>query len=254
MKRNGSTWTLIVLALLATVALIAGCSSSKSSDTTPAGSEVANQTFTGGMGGASADGSDSGILSLSFGAAPATAPGASALPMAPAATITISGTIKIIATGEIINVTGTYDTATKSFTVSGGGYTITGTVNNGVISGSYTGPGGSGTFSLILGTRAQMTFYCGSYSVSGSDTPRGKWFFGMRQDRLAGAFSGNNVQAVGGGRLSGSVSGTSVDLSLIRGGLTIGSATGSLSGTDATGTWTVGNETGTWQGSTGACP
>ncbi len=252
MNRKRLTWAAI---LLAAVALVAGCSS-KSSDngsTTP-GSEVANQTFTGGMGGAASDGSDSGILSLSFGSAPATAPTDGALPMAPAATITISGTIKIIATGAVINVTGTYDTATKSFTVSGGGYTITGTINNGVISGTYTGPGGNGSFSLILGTRAQMTFYCGTYTVSGSDTPRGKWFFGLRQDRLNGAFSGNNVQAVGGGRLYGSISGTSVDLSLIRAGVTVGSATGTLSGNDATGSWTVGTETGTWQGSTGACP
>jgi hypothetical protein len=66
--------------------------------------------------------------------------------------------------GGTINLTGTLDVDALSMT--GGGYTLTGTLKNGSFTGTFTGPAGaSGTFAALSSTAVTPAYaYCGSYS------------------------------------------------------------------------------------------
>lgn len=66
--------------------------------------------------------------------------------------------------GGTINLTGTLDGDALSMT--GGGYTLTGTLKNGSFTGTFTGPGGAtGTFAALSSTDVTPAYaYCGSYA------------------------------------------------------------------------------------------
>ena len=68
--------------------------------------------------------------------------------------------------GPTIPVAGTADSAASSMTVSGSGYTLTGTTHSGTVDGTYTGPSGRGFFAAAADTLTHMTHttYCGTYT------------------------------------------------------------------------------------------
>jgi hypothetical protein len=78
-----------------------------------------------------------------------------------AQTVTATGTVHV-AGGSTTNLTGTYAVATRSFNLSGGGFTFAGTIESGMMSGTWNGPGSaSGGFSGVNATGQTVTPYCG---------------------------------------------------------------------------------------------
>jgi hypothetical protein len=158
------------------------------------------------------------------------------------ATITLGG-------GKTFSLTGTYDAATKTLTISGGGYSLTGTLTGSTLSGTYTGPNGAGSFALQAATTGAVNVYCGTYvgtKVSGG----GSWNLVQGADnKLSGSYT---ETAGGSGLLSGTLAGTAITLSTTSGAV----AVGTISGDTINGTYGVSATdltAGTWTGSTGAC-
>ena len=89
---------------------------------------------------------------------------------------TVSGLVTFVG-GPTVPVSGSADSATASITVTGSGYTLTGTTHSGTVQGTYTAPGGGiGYFAAASDTLTQMTHttYCGTYA-STNGTGNG-WF------------------------------------------------------------------------------
>ncbi len=225
--------SLLVVAILAAIPY-AGCSGGSHHSS----SSVSNRTPETFQGTLTADGVESGVISvvINFG------PGSSVVL---AATVGATGSIALKG-GGTVNLTGSFDTASQGLTLSGGGYSFVGVLSATAISGSYTGPQGAGSFSALQSTGSgSVLVYCGTYAQNNS-TNTGVWNMVQSGGSLVGSFSGSDGAT---GDLSGTISGDSVSVSF-KGG----SATGTLSGTTMSGTWhdNKGNS-GPWQGSTGSC-
>ena len=209
-----------------------GCDGSGYSGGTSAHPTTYDGTFTGSSG-------TSGTLSLTI-----TPPGAttqSALMPLVVTTDSVIGGIHITGGGDTI-VNGTFTTPSGPLSVSGGGYTFTGTRSNGVLSGTFAGPGvTSGAFTALVSTGSQpVSIFCGTFS--GSDS--GSWNLAMSGSNLSGSFTGG----AGSSFLTGTRSGDHVSLTFVN-----GSATGTLEDywSTVSGTWMTngGSQSGTWTGS-----
>lgn len=223
------TSKLRLLAILATVVGI-GCTSNGTTGVTALAT-----SYVGVMTGAT----ETGVVAISIAAAGSSesfGPSAATTANATASQV-VTGTIKFGSATAII-VTGTYNSGTGVFTITGGGYTLTGTLASGVISGSYTGASTSGGFTLQQGSASAVTVYCGTYAGSSS----GKWNL---VEGSGGKLTGN---AGPGAPLVGTRTGNSITLTY-----TGGTATGTVSGTTVTGTWAASPQSGTWTGSTAGC-
>lgn len=122
----------------------------------------------------------------------------------------VSGSLALVGGGgrsESIPLTGSFDPASGEIHLQGGGYHFIGTIANGLLSGTWTGPNGtSGTFTAYLeddGTLVDV--YCGHYDTQNDygtfnlvrnnanlrgfavSTPNGNTI------DLSGSVSGNNV-------------------------------------------------------------
>jgi hypothetical protein len=222
------TKMLFVVAAMLMTGLSLGCGS-EDEDTQPASSQSPGAgSYRGLLSGAS----ETAVLAIEI----QTAPAARALtpsadpqgPMAVTGTLTPTG-------GQPIPLTGTYDSTTKEFSVAGGGYSFSGSAESGAISGSYSGPNGSGSFTLLPSSSADVALFCGTYSGDASGT----WNLAAVQAGAAsGAFASSGGQH---GTFAGSWSGENVTLS----GSGV-SANGSLTSTAGSGTWTAGSESGSW--------
>jgi len=151
-----------------------------------------------------------------------------------------TGTIKPVGAAPI-SVTGTYDASTKAVAVSGGGYTIAGTIDDsGKLLGTYTHSSAEGRAVAFQHTTASpVTVFCGTYSGDAD----GIWNLVRRGTSLSGAY--NNVDGSD-GYLTGTVTGSSVNLTIEYGG----TATGTLSGTTASGSWSDVGVAGSWTSDT----
>src|SRR5437660_2735117 len=151
-----------------------------------------------------------------------------------------TGTITPVGAAPI-TVTGTYVASTKAVAVSGGGFTIAGTIDNtGKLLGTYTHSSAEGRAVAFQHTTASpVTVFCGTYSGDAD----GIWNLVRRGTSLSGAY--NNVDGSD-GYLTGTVTGSSVNLTIEYGG----TATGTLSGTTASCTWSGGTYVGTWTSDT----
>jgi len=113
--------------------------------------------------------------------------------------------------GAAIVLAGTYDTSTKALSVTGGGYTFTGTYVSGVLRGSWTRTpaAAAGTFVVVLANSAtSVHVYCGTFT-STSGGASGIFNFavqGSTIDGLAYTSSGTEI------RLQGTLAGSSVTL------------------------------------------
>jgi len=151
-----------------------------------------------------------------------------------------TGTIKPVGAAPI-SVTGTYDASTKAVAVSGGGYTIAGTIDDsGKLLGTYTHSSAEGRAVAFQHTTASpVTVFCGTYTGDAD----GIWNLVRRGTSLSGAY--NNVDGSD-GYLTGTVTGSSVNLTIEYGG----TATGTLSGTTASGSWSDLGVAGSWTSDT----
>jgi fibronectin-binding autotransporter adhesin len=155
--------------------------------------------------------------------------------------IPITGTLTKTGT-TTINLTGTYTVSSAAIAATGTGYTLTGTQSGGVATGTYTGGGGSGSFAAFQGDATTVTVFCGTYAGGAS----GSWNLVKSGNSVAGAYSTGKLT-------NGTVSGASVNFSIVDSGGGTGTGAGTISGTAVSGTWTVGTATGTWTGNTTSC-
>jgi len=150
-----------------------------------------------------------------------------------------TGTITPVGAAPI-TVTGTYVASTKSVTLSGGGYTIAGTIDDtGKLLGTYTHSGTEGSVVAYQHTSANpVTVYCGTYTGDAD----GIWNTVLRGTSLSGVY--DNVDGSDGYFL-GTVNGSSVSITEISAspGET---ASGAISGTTLSGTWSGPGFAGTW--------
>jgi len=148
-----------------------------------------------------------------------------AVTVAPSAT----GTITPVGAAAI-TMTGTYVASTKAVTLSGGGYTIAGTIDDtGKLLGTYTHSSTEGSVVAYQHTTTSpVTVYCGTYT-GGAD---GVWNTLIRGSSLSGVY--DNVDGSD-GYFSGTVNGNSVSITEISAspGAT---ASGTISGTAMSGT------------------
>src|SRR6266550_538568 len=158
-----------------------------------------------------------------------------AVTVAPSAT----GTITPVGAAAI-TMTGTYVASTKAVTLSGGGYTIAGTIDDtGKLLGTYTHSTTEGSVVAYQhATTHPVTIYCGTYTGDAD----GIWNTLIRGSSLSGVY--DNVDGSDGYFL-GTVNGSSVSITEISAspGET---ASGAISGTTLSGTWSGPGFAGTW--------
>ena len=155
----------------------------------------------------------------------------------PSLSASLAVTVAASATGTItpvgaaaITMTGTYHASTKAVTLSGGGYTIAGTIDDtGKLLGTYTHSSTEGSVVAYQHTTTSpVTVYCGTYT-GGAD---GVWNTLIRGSSLSGVY--DNVDGSD-GYFTGTVNGNSVSITDISAspGAT---ASGTISGTTMSGT------------------
>jgi hypothetical protein len=216
-----------------TVLFAVGCGSSPSGPTptpTPTATPTPTTTFTGTIAGSSGQ---SGILVITI----ATTVTASAQGTAQAGA-TATATVTLIDGGGTFALSGTFDDATKRLALGGSGFSLTGAIAGGEVTGTYTGPGGSvGVFSNLNSTRETVQPYCGDYHRVRED---GVWNF---QIAAGGEISGGGVSRTGpqanGERffMTGRRTGNTVDLTVHTDHDGDTHATGTISGTTVGGTF-----------------
>jgi hypothetical protein len=229
------------LCIALTLAFCVACGGSK--DTTPAssGSEAVDQTFTGTL-------SDGSLVTLSFGTSGVSSGNRRALSAAPrsgeaAGAVTVTGSITR-PDGATVALTGTYDPATKSFSIQGGGYVFSGTYASGVIQADCTVDGTPVKLVAMMGAASAITRYCGEYATAANET--GYFNLVVSGSKAFGVHGGKDY---GGGSFSGTVSGAEIAMSDAEG--TVIKAT--ISGSGVTGTFTNSDGTGTFSGSVEIC-
>ncbi|MBI3189149.1 MAG: hypothetical protein HYZ33_00725 [Ignavibacteriales bacterium] len=157
------------------------------------------------------------------------------------ALLTVTGTIKL-SDGTSITLTGTFNTETDSIYVSGGGYSFAGKLSNGTISGVYTGPNGSGAFSVQAGTQGSVKVFCGTY-IENDNSQSGLLNIALKDTVLTGL----SISYSDGSKtfLIGTLSGSTITMYLTNQPAQV-IATGTLSGVTASGTYSSGDDQGTW--------
>jgi hypothetical protein len=241
------------LRLVALVGILAACSS----DEPGSGGNGSTTTLSGSL--AATDGR-TGALTLTGqvpSASLATAP--TAVSLSVRALITLTGTVSL-SDGTTATLTGTWDNVTGALSVTGGGFTFAGTLVNGVLNGSFTGPSITGVFSLRTATTdTDVAVYCGTYTGrtpedhpsggTGLGPDNGTWNLIVGPTTVDVIILGDDGSPLA---LGGSRAGNAVTITVPG-----GSASGTISGSSSEfvkGTYTVpGGTSGTFQGSKAAC-
>src|SRR5258708_5476340 len=219
--------TLPTLALAVLLAVLGGCGSSTTPTTGQVGGTVSYV-------GAFASPAESGTLMLT----------------SVAASTAVSGSL-VLLNGQTFAVNGTL-AASGAFSISGGGYSFTGTLANSVVTGTYSGPNGAGQFAAQapVASGSASSVYCGTFVAK----PDFGWFSAVVSS--TGVVAGFAVPAPGSSGVavtfSGTITGTT--LSAISSQNVSIQGTRSADGTSLSGTFVPnGGGTGTFSGSTGAC-
>lgn len=175
----------LAFASLATLSLLAACGDSGG----PSSSTPKAFAYAGTFGSAVNSGT------IIFSTAPVAIRAGSGNTASLSASIDLIGTLTF-SSGGTLDLTGTLDAA--ALLLAGTGYQFTGTLSNGVISGSFTGPDGeSGSFSASLtSSGGTVALYCGSYT--GDDD--GVFSLALKPDRTGGVIV---VPSSGTGGLTG---------------------------------------------------
>jgi hypothetical protein len=157
----------------------------------------------------------------------------------------VNATVDPVGDEEAVALTGSFNT-TGNINISGGGYQLQGAAINGIMVGTYTGPGdSSGGFTALLSTNETITNYCGLFT--GSDT--GPWNLSVSSNNIVAATAtGNNSDDTT--IYTGTISENTVTLTSVTGA----TATGTLSGSIIQGTWDgLGDSSGTFSLSSNSC-
>jgi hypothetical protein len=218
--------------LMSAVAVAAACSSSNNGTST---------TFEGVIVGDSASGQLSGQISLTV----ATASLSVSSPVqfditGTQASVNVTGTLKI-ESGSTVSLSGSYDTGTHAVTVTGGGYSFTGTFSNGGISGTFTTPGGGGGSFSTTSTSGSGAVYsfCGA-AVQTAGQGGGGATFNLVINTGAGTAKGFASSQDGVTNLNGTATSSSWSISFV----TVkqgnpGTASGTYTSSSLTGTYSI---------------
>lgn len=230
-------------------ALLSACSNSGSSTAPPRTSTLV---------GVFADSSESGVITITIatGTLALVPPNESDVLVfrlftpayANAASVVSASATLAIQRGATFALSGTYDTGSHRLSLSGGGYTFTGTYSNGVLSGTFTNSAGAGGgFTTQAGSPGAVVGYCGTFTSSAGG---GFWIVTVNaaNNVVAGVAYEPSTRAEG--LITGTASGSSLTgiINSSQGESPTWSAT--VSGTNLSGTWrnpTTG-ETGTITG------
>lgn len=167
------------------------------------------------------------------------------------AVVNVTGTLTISG-GSTISLSGTYDTGTHALNVSGSGYTFIGTFNNGVLSGTFTTPGGgSGSFASSSTSGSGNVYkFCGNAVPNGGG---GGATFNLVISTGAGTANGFAYSKDGTVQLTGTASGSnwSISFTTPAPASSPGTASGTFTSSSLSGTYSIPaqQETGTVSGS-----
>jgi hypothetical protein len=226
-----ATWFFMMI-IVVTAVFISSCSKNDG-PTAPAGGAT---SYIGTVG----NSAEAGALSLTFASAPPKlSPG---MNYSITTIINVSGTVKF--GGTTITLTGTYNTTNDSLIVSGGGYSFMGILANGTLSGTYTGPNGSGSFTTEGSTEAgSVKVYIGTSHETSPDTSNhGRFLLVVKGTAVTGITDS-------GEKLGGTISGTHVSIHFISApSVEIAQGTVSTDGTTMSGTYSATSGEGTFSG------
>ena len=218
-----------LIRLLPLVAAVSACTKKHSTGPTSADSTI----FVGVLN----NGSESGALMVTIKTASLAPPiPATSAAFSATGTVNAAGTLQLVGAGVPIGLTGTYASPGGPLATSGGGYSLTGTYGAGVISGTYTGPQGSGAFIMEPYINGAATA-CGTFA-SQVATPSGNFDLAISGSGAVGLAWDVDQPLL----LAGSISGDSLHLT---GNASIGgtmysvAASGTVSGTSVRGTYSV---------------
>lgn len=150
-----------------------------------------------------------------------------------AQSVSASGSVHVSG-GSTTSLTGTFDTATRALTLSGGGFSFTGSANAGVITGTYASPSGAtGAFSSRSTAGGTVTVYCGDAIGAGGGI-RGA--FNIVVSEASGAVSGAFSQWFDNPPTLGTITGQATGGAL---SLVFTATAGQYAGESGTGTGTI---------------
>lgn len=151
----------LITPVLLTCLVFGGCKD----ESNPAGTAQTNSTMYTGI---VAGGGISGSLTITIPLAKTPSSGV----LTAVDTVAITGILRISGDGTV-SLTGIYIDTTGEFSMSGGGYVFTGFADEENITGSFTGPGGSGIFVAEAGAPGTVRSYCGTYQDEPPGTETG---------------------------------------------------------------------------------
>ena len=168
-----------------------------------------------------------------------------------AETVSATGSVRIVGFHETVTLTGTYDTTTKKLNLSGGGFTFSGAIDNGVVTGTYSGTGTSGSFSCRSTASGIVTVYCGNVFGAPPSTSVVTGVFNLVVTNSTGGVSGAFVVSPNSGYITGQLTGTALAITYtdpVAG--QSGTATGTIQNGVVSGVSVTSNP---FSGSTSAC-
>lgn len=181
----------------------------------------------------------------------------------PKAVATATGTLKPGGSADSIPLTGTYDTTSKKFTVTGSGFAVSATVttagSSDTVNGSVSSGGTQGTMVALPTSTGPIVTYCGNFSGD----ERGTLVITRQNNSLVALISEQG--SVAEYSVTGTLNGTAVLMSWDYKAPDVGktTVTGTLNGTVMSGTW-VANfvepgigavvQRGDWIVRAGSCP
>lgn len=144
----------------------------------------------------------------------------------------------VVQGGPTVALNGTYDAATGALSVSGSGFTFSGTVLNGVLTGTFTTPGGeTGGFSAADGASSTIVAFCGTYTETAVNGDHGLFTASVN-------FTAKTIVAVGVSQvdssvttMAGALSGSTFNITFPDGGGGTTTVTGSVTSTTLNGTF-----------------
>ena len=236
-----------VLAVFAAAGLTS-CAGKSATAPTPPGTATYEGVFAGGKG-------ENGVLTITVPAAtsaPALSHTTTRASLGVASSpFDVTGTLAFVGGGSV-NLTGTFDGSTGALSLTGGAYTFTGSLVQGVLGGTYVGPSGSGSFSTLTSSSNSVRVFCGTYS--GVDPGTGFHFNGIWNVALVNtSFAGAGVSLSDDPdpvfTLRGTLHGNAVTLTASKAHGASMTEQGTLSGNSISG----GGDNETWQASTDTC-
>jgi hypothetical protein len=175
-----------LFALVVGLSLFVGCKKDDNPVTPPPTGSAA-VSLVGTIAGATAGGAvQSGRLTIAIPAAKTSAIASD--------TVNVTGKI-YLSTGDTITLSGIYVKSTGYLNVSGGGFTLTGTLTTGHLVGTYTAPGGySGNVAASSsGSTNPVTVYCGQYQELTPGTETGTFNLVLQRPALTIVTSNGNT-------------------------------------------------------------